>query len=316
MHYRTVCTEYCLRTKRICMKRADPAPDWNQFRAFLHVAGAGSLTAAARELGLTQPTLGRQVAALEGRLGIALFERVGRSFVITPTGKALLEHVRSMGAGANAAKLVADASASGPSGIVSVSASEMMAVTLLPRLLPALMARAPGLVVEVVASNAMSDLQRREADIAVRHVQPQQPELIGRHVRDTTASFYAARAWVRTHGHPRHAADAAHCSFVGADREGRYLEHLRRHGLSLTERNFSCYAGHGVAGWALVRAGMGIGVMLDDLVTDEPDIVRVLDEVPPVPVPIWLVTHRDLRTTKRIRIVFDMLAQALAAHPA
>lgn len=293
------------------MKKADPPPDWNQLRAFLHTAEAGSLTAAARVLGLTQPTLGRQVAALESRLGVALFERVGRSFVTTPTGKALLEHVRSMGVSVNALKLAADASTLGAGGIVSVSASEMMATTLLPRLLPALAARAPALVVEVVATNALSDLQRREADIAVRHAQPQQPELIGRRVRDTTASFYAARSWVRKHGHPRHAADAAHCSFVGADRDGRYLDHLRRHGLPVTERNFSCYAGHGVAGWALVRAGMGIGAMLDDLVADERDIVRVLDEVPPVPVPIWLVTHRELRTTKRIRIVFDMLAQVL-----
>lgn len=113
-------------------------------------------------------------------------------------------------------------------------------------------------------------------------------------------------------GHPSHAADAAHSSFVGGDRDGRYLAQLQLHGRSVTERNFSCYAGHGVASWALVSAGMGIGAMLDDLVADEPGIVRVLDEVPSVPVPIRLVTHRELRTTKRIRIVFDLLAQMLA----
>jgi DNA-binding transcriptional LysR family regulator len=291
-------------------------PDWNQLRAFLYTAELGSLTAAARLLGLTQPTLGRQVAALERQLGVTLFERVGRSLATTATGQALLAHVRGMSQGADALQLAAAASTQDLQGVVSISASEIVAARLLPRVVQQLAARAPGLVVQVVATDDLSDLQRREADIAVRHVQPQQPELIGRRLRDASAGFYASRAWVRAHGHPRSAADALRCSFVGVDRGGRYLGYLQHHGLALAERNFSCYAEQGMAHWALVRAGMGIGAMMDELVADDADVVRVLEEVPPVRFPIWLVTHRGLRSTRRIRIVFDQLAQALAAPSA
>ena len=290
--------------------------DWNHLRAFLHTVEAGSLTAAASRLGLTQPTLGRQIAALERQLGVALFERVGRSLVTTATGQALLLHVRGMGQCAEALHLAAMASTQDLQGVVSVSASEMVAARLLPRVVQLLAARAPGLVIQVVATDDLSDLQRREADIAVRHVPPQQPELIGRLLREATAGFYAARTWVRSHGHPRTAADAARCSFVGVDRAGRYLDYLRQHGLPLTANQFSCYAEHGPAHWALVRAGMGIGAMMDELAVDDAEIVRVLDDVPPVRFPIWLVTHRGLRTTRRIRTVFDLLAQALAAPAA
>jgi DNA-binding transcriptional LysR family regulator len=174
---------------------------------------------------------------------------------------------------------------------------------------------APGIVIDVVTSDALSDLQRREADIAVRHVRPTQPELIGRWIREASASFYASKAWVREHGHPRTAEDAVRHHFVGNDRSGRYLGYLREHGLPLAEANFSCYAENSLTSWSLVRAGLGIGAMMDEIARDTPGVVRVLDDVPPVLFPVWLVTHRELRTARRIRLVFDMLADALGAQP-
>lgn len=274
--------------------------DWNQLKAFLETAETGSLSAAARKLGLTQPTLSRQVAAIEQSMGVTLFERVGKSMALTPTGLDLLEHARAMGAAAEALSLAATGSSQAVRGVVSVSATDVVASVLLPPLVKKLHDQEPGITIDVIPSNALSDLLRREADIAIRHVKPEQPDLIARLIREATAYFYASESWVNAHGHPRSAEDAARLSFVGSDRSGQYLGYLRTHGLPLSEANFSCYADHSVAHWALVRQGMGIGVMMEEIALATPGMVRVLDDLPPVRFPIWLVTHRELRTSKRI----------------
>ena len=285
--------------------------DWNQLKAFLETAETGSLSAAARKLGLTQPTLSRQVAAIEQRMGVTLFERVGKSMALTPTGLDLLEHARAMGAAADALGLAATGRSQAVGGVVSVTASDAVAAYLLPPLVKQLREQEPGIAIEVVPSNALSDLLRREADIAVRHVQPEQPELIARFIREATAHFYASEDWVKTHGHPLSAEDAAQLPFVGSDRQGRYLGYLRAHGLPVNESNFSCYVDHTVAHWALVQQGLGIGAMMEEIARDTPGVVRVLDDVPPILFPVWLVTHRELRTSRRIRVVFEALAEGL-----
>ncbi len=286
--------------------------DWNQLKAFLETAETGSLSAAARKLGLTQPTLSRQVAAIEERMGVTLFERVGKAMALTPTGLDLLEHARAMGAAAEALRLAATGRSQAVGGVVSVSASDAVAAHLLPPLVRQLREKEPGIAIEVISSNALSDLLRREADIAIRHVKPVQPDLIARLIREAAAHFYASEGWVKVRGHPRNAEEAAHLPFVGSDRSGQFLALLRQHGLPLTEANFSCYSDHSMAHWALVRQGMGIGAMMDEIARDTPGIIRVLDDVPPVRFPIWLVTHRELRTSTRIRVVFEALAQGLA----
>ena len=288
--------------------------DWNQLKAFLQTAQTGTLSAAARKLALTQPTLSRQVAAIEQQMGVTLFERVGKAMVLTPTGLDLLEHARAMGAAAEALGLAASGRSQAVGGVVSVSASDAVAACLLPPIVQRLRTQEPGIAVEVIASNALSDLLRREADIAVRHVKPEQPDLIARLVREAQASFYASQDWVQAHGHPRGAAEAAALPFVGIDRNGQYLQYLRQHGLPVSEHNFSCYCEHTVAHWALVRQGMGIGAMMDEIARETPGIVRVLDDVAPVRFPVWLVSHRELRTSRRIRVVFEALAEGLAKN--
>ena len=287
--------------------------DWNQLKAFLETAETGSLSAAARKLGLTQPTLSRQVAAIEQRMGVTLFERVGKAMALTPTGLDLLEHARAMGTAAEALRLAATGRSQAVDGVVSVSATDAVATHLLPPLVRQLREAEPGIAVEVISSNALSDLLRREADIAIRHLKPEQPELIARLVREAEAHFYASEDWIKVHGHPRRAEEAAQLPFVGSDRSGQFLAFLRHHGLPLGEANFSCYADHSMTQWALVRHGLGIGAMMDKIARDTPGIVRVLDDVPPVRFPIWLVTHRELRTSRRIRVVFETLAQGLAS---
>jgi DNA-binding transcriptional LysR family regulator len=147
-------------------------------------------------------------------------------------------------------------------------------------------------------------------------VRPEQPDLIGRWIREASASFYASKSWVSENGHPRSAEEAAQCAFVGGDRSTRYLELLRQHGLPLSSANFSCFAPSSMTRRALVRHGLSIDPMMDEIAVGMSDVVRVLDDVPPVHFPIWLVTHRELRTSRRIRLVFDLLAEMLGAERA
>lgn len=286
--------------------------DWNQLRAFLETADTGSLSAAARKLGLTQPTLSRQVAAIEESMGVTLFERVGKAMVLTSTGLDLLEHARAMGSAADALSLAATGRSQAVGGVVSVSATDIMASRILPPLVKRLREKAPGIATEVITTDSLSDLQRREADIAIRHVKPEQPDLIARFVRELTAHFYASESWVKTHGHPRTASDAANVAFIGADRNSQYLGMLQYQGLPVTEDNFSCYAHHSVVQWSLAREGLGVAAMADDVALATPGMVRVFDDIPPFRFPIWLVSHRELRTSRSIRVVFDELAQGLA----
>lgn len=286
-------------------------PDWNHLRAFLETAETGSLSAAARKLGLTQPTLSRQVAAIEQSLGVTLFERTGQAMVPTEAGLSLLEHARTMGSAAEELALAASGQSQAVEGLVSISASDAVATWLLPPVLQRLRTKAPGITVEVVTSNALSDLRRREADIAIRHVRPDQPDLIGKLLYESSAGFYASVDWVRCHGHPRTAAEALQHDFIGVDRTGRYQDLLAQHGLPLEAPQFTVLSENSVTAWMLVQKGLGIGVMMDEVARLTPDVVRVLDDIKPVRFPVWLVTHRELRTARRIRIVFDLLAQML-----
>jgi DNA-binding transcriptional LysR family regulator len=286
--------------------------DWNQLRAFLETAETGSLSAAARKLGQSQPTLSRQVAALELVLGVTLFERVGKAMALTNTGLELLGHARVMGAAAHELGLAATGRSEEVEGVVSVATSDAVAAYLMPKILLRIRQAAPGILVEVVASDGFSDLQRREADIAIRHARPEQPDLIGRMVRQSSAGFYASESWVREHGLPHTAEEAVQHDFVGLDRAGHYLHHLREHGLLLSNTNFRSYADNSVTYWEMVRQGLGIGAIMEEIGRETTGMIRVLEDVAPFQLPIWLVTHRELHTARRIRIVFDLLAEILA----
>ncbi|SEC87203.1 LysR family transcriptional regulator [Pseudomonas anguilliseptica] len=286
--------------------------DWNQLRAFLETAETGSLSAAARKLGQSQPTLSRQVAALELALGVTLFERVGKTMALTTTGQELLGHARVMGTAAHELGLAATGRSEEVAGVVSVATSDAVAAYLMPKILLQIREAAPGIQVEVVASDGVSDLLRREADIAIRHVRPEQPELIGRLVRQSSAGFYASESWVRVNGLPRTAEEALQHDFIGLDRTGHYLQHLHGQGLLLSNTNFRSYADNSVTYWEMVRQGLGIGAIMEEIARETPGMVRVLEDVAPFQLPIWLVTHRELRTARRIRIVFDLLAEVLA----
>ena len=286
--------------------------DWNRARAFLVTAEEGSLSAAARALGMAQPTLGRQVDALEEELGVVLFERVGRGFTLTPSGHELLEHVRLMGEGANRVSLASMGQAQAIEGTVRIAASDAHAMILLPPILAKLRSAEPGIRIEIVASSATSDLRRREADIAIRNYRPEEPDLIARKIRDIPARLYATPGYIERIGNPRLPYDLRHADFINIDRNGIFLKGMNSLGLSITERNFPIMTENYLVMWGMVKGGLGIGVQ-DSLIGEaEPLVRRVLPDLEPLIFSMWLVTHREVNTSRRVRVVFDLLAAELA----
>lgn len=286
--------------------------DWNRARAFLVTAETGSLSAAARHLGLTQPTLSRQVAALEADLDATLFERIGKRLVLTETGESLLDHVRAMGEAATAMTIAASGRAQAIGGRVSISASDAYAAYILPEIVARIRRDAPQITLVIVSSNAVSDLQRREADIAIRHVRPSSEALIGRLIRTSAAGIYAARSWVDRHGRPGSVSQIASAEVVGFEDADRFSDHMRGAGMTLAPDGFRMTSESGVAVWEMVKRGLGIGIMAREIAMRTDDIVSLFPEAPPIEFPVWLVTHRELRTSRRIRLVYEILAEELA----
>jgi DNA-binding transcriptional LysR family regulator len=290
--------------------------DWNHVRAFLATAEHGSLSAAARKLGQTQPTLSRQVAALESRLGILLFERVGRRLELTKGGRELLAQTRIMGDAADRLALAALGQSQSISGEISITASDVFSAFLLPPVLHRLRGLAPNLKINVVADNDIRDILKREADIAIRHSRPTQPDLIARLVRQATAHFYASSGYLKLRGRPKTLADMSGHDFVSIDSPRQMLDFMLALGLPLDESNFPIGSQNGIVAWELVKQGFGIMIMADEVAALTPGIERILPQMEPVEFPIWLVTHRELHTSRRIRLVFDLLAEAMGQSAA
>lgn len=287
--------------------------DWNRARAFLVTAEEGSLSAAARALGMAQPTLGRQVDALERELGVILFERVGRGLTLTPGGLDLLDHVRAMGEAANRMSLASVGQSQSVEGKVVIAASDIYAAFLLPPILAKLRKAQPGIEIEIVVSTKASDLLRREADIAIRNFRPSEPDLMARKIRDVPARLYAAPAYLDSLNNPKRPYDMRKADFISIDGSGMFLKGLNAMGFNLTERNFPILTENYLVMWELVKHGLGIGILDGSIGDAEPKVTRVLPDLAPLMFPIWLVAHRELNTSRRIRLVFDLLANELAS---
>ncbi|MEP3278726.1 MAG: LysR family transcriptional regulator [Stappiaceae bacterium] len=286
--------------------------DWNQVRAFLATAEEGSFSAAARALGQTQPTLGRQVAGLEEDLGVTLFERVGRGLTLTPAGLELLDHVRAMGDAAARLSLAASGQSQSVEGCVRITAVDLMAAYTLPPVFKRLQAIAPRLEIDVVASNDIRDILRREADIAVRHVRPDQPELIARLVQEAEGYFYASTAYLDRRGRPENVAALKDHDFISYGNADELIAFAEPLGVSLSSDNFRLGSASGMVAWEFVRQGMGISPMSRQVGEVTAGVERVLPDMDPVIFPVWLITHRELHTSRRIRLVYDALADFLS----
>ncbi len=284
--------------------------DWNLARAFLVTAEEGSLSAAARALELTQPTLSRQVAGLEEELGVALFERVGRGLEITPSGAELLEQVRAMGDAAGNLKLTAAGQSMTIEGSICISATDLVANFVMPVLVQKLRRLYPDISVELIVSNTMSDLKRREADIAIRAMHPGEADLIARKIGDISGHLYASEQYLEEIGVPQSTEDLIDANFI-CDKSEMVTNVLAGCGIKLTQRNFSITSESVITQWELVKRGLGIALLPDQLAVAEPQFHKVLPDIQPFTGPLWLVVHKELRTSRRVRVVFDFLVDEL-----
>lgn len=287
--------------------------DWNHIRSFLVAFEEGSLSAAARALGLTQPTLSRQITSLEEGLGFIVFERGHRSLTLTQSGLELLEHVKAMGDAANLISLAASGQSQKVEGQVSITASDAMSTYHIPGILKGIKDVAPDIEIEIVSSNEIRDLQRREADIAIRHVEPEQPDLITKYVCNVQANLYASSDYLEKFGKPKSKDDLKDACFIGFENPERSLSLYQSMGLPIGRNNIGYVTNDGVSRWEIVKQGLGIGIMDERTAAITKEVKQVLPDLAPLEFPIWLTTHRELHSSRRIRIIFDFLFEALGS---
>jgi DNA-binding transcriptional LysR family regulator len=285
--------------------------DWDLVRSFLAALEHGSLLGAAKALKSSQPTLGRHIAELENQLGVPLFERTGRGLRPTAMALSVAESARQMEQAAFSLSQGLAKAQVNLAGTVRLTASTTVATYLLPELLAQMREVLPDIQIEVVSSNAVSNLLRREADIALRMVPPKQSSLIARRVGAVGLGSYAHKRYVQRHGVPLEPMDLLKHNVIGHDQDDILIRGFSHFGLNLTPEFFPVRCDDFVAYWHLVRSGLGIGFVADYVARTDSEVVPVLPQLVIPPLPMWLAVHREIRSTPRIRAVFDFLAETL-----
>jgi len=286
--------------------------DWALIQSFCAVAEAGSLSAAARKLGQSQPTVGRHVRAIEAALGVELFRRAARGLTLTATGVEILGHARDMQQAAARLRLVAEGQHEDLRGTVRITASVAFSHFILPTIIAGIRNELPEVAIELVPSDTTENLVFREADIAVRMYRPTQLDVITRHVTDQKIGLFAARAYLDRVGRPDRFEDLMDMDFVGYDKNDQIIRVMRDLGVDVDREFFRVRCDDQAAHWHLVRAGCGIGAAQVVIGAREPLVEQVLTQVVLPTLPVWLAAPDALRSNARIRRVWDLLADALA----
>ncbi|AJP53852.1 LysR family transcriptional regulator [Pseudomonas simiae] len=285
---------------------------WELYRSFLGVFREGSLSGAARQLGITQPTVGRHIAALETALGVVLFTRSPNGLLPTALARTLRAHAETMERTAAALERAASSQGDDVRGVVRVSASEVVGVEVLPPILTQLRQTHPHLRVELVLTNRLSDLLQLEADIAVRMVRPSQEQLLARRIGLIEVGLHARDDYLLQHGTPLHMQDLASHSVIGFDQENAFIRSLAIKGFERS--TFACSSDSDLAQLALIRAGAGIGGCQVQLAKRDPRLRRVLPEGFALRLDTWVTMHEDLRNSPRCRVMFDALVEGLQRY--
>lgn len=291
-------------------------PDWTLSRSFLAVAETGSLSQAARALGLSQPTLGRHIAEMEAALGLTLFTRVPRGVQPTEAALAILPHARAMRDAAANLALAAAGRDRALTGTVRITASRIVAFYLLPPMLADLRATHPGIEVELAPSDTSENLHFREADIALRMYRPTQDTVVTRHLTDLPTGLYAAHSQIARQGLPQTADDLLAMDFVGFDRSDLILRTMAGLGIKRQREDFALRCDDQLVYWQMVRAGLGVGGMQCLVGDADTAVVRIAPFLTLPTLPVWLTAPEALRQTPRIRAVLDHLARGFRALPA
>lgn len=283
---------------------------WENQRAFLAVLRTGSLSGAARLLGIAQATARRRIEALESSVGVSLFTRSPAGLIPTDMARELIAHVETMALAAEVFNRAASAEALAGSGTVRVTSSDLLGIEVLPLLLPAICQAQPQLRVELSVSNRLEAIARQEADIAIRTVRPTEAEVVTRQVGALRVGLYATRELLDTHGVPPDLDALSRLPLIGPDRSAADSQTLAEHGLAHDRQRFALRTDNHIAQQAALRAGVGIGVCPQQLAARH-GLVRVLPEQVDFTVAVWIATHRDLRHIPRVALAFEQLSAAL-----
>ncbi|NBW54958.1 MAG: LysR family transcriptional regulator [Betaproteobacteria bacterium] len=286
--------------------------NWSLIPSFLAALEHGSLMGAARATGVSQPTLGRHIAELEQQLNVVLFERTGRGLQATPNALALAEAAQTMQSGAAHFSRMATGSAAGLQGLVRLSASQPVACFLLPPILAHMRQALPDITVALVVSNDVSNLLRRDADIALRMVRPEQSSLIAKRIGHISIQACAHISYLQRQGTPQQAADLMGHDLIGGDHNSDIDMGFEAQGFAVKDLRFALRSDDLIAQWAAVKAGLGVGFMADYLLRVEPSVQAFLPALQLPKFPVWLTVHRELQTSARIRAVYDYLAAEVA----
>jgi DNA-binding transcriptional LysR family regulator len=286
--------------------------DWTLVRSFLAVLDHGSLMGAARAMHTSQPTVGRHIAELESQWGMVLFERTGRGLVPTGDALRLAESARTMETAAHQLTRALSHAQTQTTGTVRITASVPVAVTLMPQLLAQMRLSLPDIQVELVSSNLVSNLLRREADIAVRMVRPQQGTLIAKKIGDVGLGAFAHRDYLARRAPLRKPTDLLQHDLIGSDADTAILQGFSAMGHPIGREAFALRTDDFIVQWQAVRAGLGVGFVANYMARTDTDVLPVLPGILKIPaLPIWLAVHREVRTSQRIRAVYDFLAAEL-----
>lgn len=293
---------------------ATPEPDWALWRSFVAVVADGSLSAAARRIGYSQPTLGRHIETLEQLLGVTLFDRTLQGLKPTETALRLYEPVAAAEKSLAEAALMAEGATATLEGAVRITASEIVAHYVLPPLLRDIRTEFPGVAIELVASDSSDNLLLREADIAIRMFRPTQLELIARKLGEIPIVGCAHQSYLGAHGTPATPGDLFRHTMVGFDRSELLLRGAKALGIEVSRANFALRTDSQTTIWEMLKAGLGIGFAQLGLVRETHGMREVLPMLRPPPLEVWLTTHRELFLNRRIRAIYDRLAEGLANY--
>jgi DNA-binding transcriptional LysR family regulator len=289
-------------------------PSWDLYRTFLAVVRDGSFSKAAQRIGVTQPTAGRHIEALETLIGARLFTRLPSGLVPTEAARRLLPHAETMAIAAGALQRASSGETRDERGVVRLTAAELIGQEILPDILSPFCARFPEIVLELKLSNRNEDLLRGNADIAVRMVRPTQQALIARRIGEVKLGLFAHRNYIKTFGAPKTLAEVSGHRLIGFD-EDQYILRTADGGApppSRAQFGFRCDSAPMQA--AALRAGIGIGSLHLNTARRDANLVRVLEKTFTFTREMWLVMHADAKATRRIRLLFEHLAEGLIAY--
>lgn len=287
--------------------------DWTLIRSFIAVAETGSLSAAARQIGQSQPTIGRHITLMNEALGVSLFTRHSRGLALTEAGTELMPAAQTMREAAARLELAAVGQTQRLEGTIRISTSVVVAHFHMPAIIARLREKAPGIEVELLPSDSTENLLFREADIAVRMYRPTELDIIARHLGEIDVGMFAATSYLDRKGRPISPEDIANHTLIGLDRSDLLIRGMRQHGLNVSRNDFAVRCDDQAANWQLLRAGCGIGFGQASVALHDPGIERVLPGLAIPTLPVWLAAPQALKRSPRIRFVFDFLVQQVSA---